>query len=236
MDNMYEHPELIDEYTKGMVRDDLDTFQKGLGNRSNFLYSYIVNKATQFSTVLDVGCATANLSKTLATLRGDLHYVGVDVSMPMLRRAREMHGPRINLAIADLMNPPFRENSIPYVVCAGTINYFENGLAALEAIYRIASRALITELLYMPKSDEQVASIQFSKSYKQPVYFFGQQQLQHTLLQLHLVHPFENLKEQNRYKTLPLNKQPSGFHELAEDQNVFSIMLILEKTVSAPLI
>lgn len=235
MDNIFDTPDIVEKYAKGEFRDT--TPAEGEPDsmpRLAYFINYILDKAPRFRTVLDIGCATANLGGVLARVRKDLNYAGMDISLPMLQRARETHGD-LRLAVGDAMRLPFKPNSVPYVICASTLWYCEDPAAALEAAYRVASRVLMAEIIFTPHVEEGTVATQVVSGHEQKVRLLGSLELQHLLERIHEIQPFKELRDNNRFMHIRYVNDRIGLHEIG-DLQVHSLMAIFEKRISASLI
>ncbi len=94
----------------------------------------------QSCRILELACGTGVFTRPLARNSGGL-IVGVDLSWPMLLRARRLVE-RDGLSNVILMRGsafrlPFVSGSFPYVNCCGALHLFDRPQAALEEIERV---------------------------------------------------------------------------------------------------
>ena len=233
--NMYENQDMVDRYAAGEFRDLVRTgeVRPNLRNELSYFLNYIFDNVPKRRSILDAGCATANIGKFFSFSRNDLYYYGADLSLPMLQKARKTHGP-MRLVNADINHLPFRENSIQYVVCMGTLWYMDDVVASLEALYRVASRALITEIMFLPEHDEGMTTYHEVNGLRQKVRLLGNAELVRTLSRLERVHKFKDLRQKDRFKHYLLNPDKAGLPEL-KDERIQGFLVVLEKMISAPL-
>lgn len=89
---------------------------------------------------LDLACGPGVFTRPLAHIGGGM-VVGLDLSWPMLNRARklaEMDGlSNVIFIRASALNVPFRDAVFPYVNCCGALHLFDRPEAALTEIRRI---------------------------------------------------------------------------------------------------
>ena len=78
--------------------------------------------------VLDVGVGTGYATANLP------HAVGIDLSWEMVSRTLGYGG---DLVLADAISPPFRPESFPTIVCAGSFYYLPDPVRALRAFHRL---------------------------------------------------------------------------------------------------
>lgn len=104
--------------------------------------------------LLDVGCGLADLRRYLAERELDIRYVGVDLTLAILREARRRSG-KVALLQADaIAAPPFRSGSIDVVFCSGVFNLnLGNNREfighALPRLTRLATRCVVANFLHV---------------------------------------------------------------------------------------
>jgi ubiquinone/menaquinone biosynthesis C-methylase UbiE len=89
---------------------------------------------------LEIGCGSGELLCNL--LKRNLAVVGIDLTRSMIEASRALvvkrcEGKRVDAAVADIENLPFREESFNLVVVAGVIEYLGSDEKALRGLYRI---------------------------------------------------------------------------------------------------
>ena len=91
-------------------------------------------------TILDAGCGTGVF--TLDTLTSGAHVIGLDVSLPMLRRAREKAGSYpFRIVLGDMLNLPFPEGCFDRVVSVTALEFIEDGQRAIGELLRVTKRS-----------------------------------------------------------------------------------------------
>jgi ubiquinone/menaquinone biosynthesis C-methylase UbiE len=89
--------------------------------------------------ILDAGCGTGVF--TLDFLSKGAHVVGIDLSLPMLQRAKDKAGDSpLLLASADLLRLPFRKDAFDKLVSVTALEFIENGKMAIEEFFRVVRR------------------------------------------------------------------------------------------------
>lgn len=89
--------------------------------------------------VLDAGCGTGVFTLDLLTFGP--HVIGLDISLPMLRRAGEKARQYpLEIVLGDISNLPFPENSFDKVVSVTAIEFIEDGKGALRELFRVTKR------------------------------------------------------------------------------------------------
>lgn len=89
--------------------------------------------------ILDAGCGTGVF--TLDILSQGAHVVGIDLSFPMLQRAKEKaEAHPLQFVSADLLRLPFREDSFDKVISVTALEFIEDGEKAIEEFFRVTRR------------------------------------------------------------------------------------------------
>lgn len=235
--DIYKSPDIIQRYADGGFRDyaardaDLPAMRKVM----QYFFQYIRDSVPRHRTVLDAGCATGNLGRLLARYRPDLHYIGVDPSEPMLAAARKLAAPGARFAAAQLPALPFKNDSIPVVICAGTLWYCPDIFEALRDLYTVASRVLLAEIMFLPDVDTGCVTTHVVDGMEQQVAIPSHYELQRILQQLFNVRPFKDLRRNNRFTHTEMFADKAGLPEL-EGRRVKAFCAIFEKRISASLI
>jgi len=89
--------------------------------------------------ILDAGCGTGVF--TLDMLSFKTRMIGLDISLPMLRRAKakaESHA--FQIILGDMLNLPSRTSSFDKVVSITALEFIEDGEAAVKELFRATRR------------------------------------------------------------------------------------------------
>lgn len=90
-------------------------------------------------TILDAGGGTGVF--TLDILAFGAHVIGLDISLPMLRRSREKaRGGPLQIVLGDMLNLPFLEGSFDRVVSVTALEFIEDGQGAVRELFRVTKR------------------------------------------------------------------------------------------------
>ena len=93
----------------------------------------------QGEIILDAGCGTGVF--TLDLLSFGPHIIGLDFSLPMLRRAGEKaRRYPFEIVLGNISNLPFRENSFDRVVSVTAMEFIEDGKGAVKELFRVTKR------------------------------------------------------------------------------------------------
>ena len=96
-------------------------------------------KPTQGEVILDAGCGTGVFTLDLLSL--GTRIIGIDISLPMLMRAREKartYHP--HLSLADISILPFRENSFDKVVSVTALEFIEDAKGAVKELFCVTKK------------------------------------------------------------------------------------------------
>jgi ubiquinone/menaquinone biosynthesis C-methylase UbiE len=86
--------------------------------------------------ILDAGCGTGLFTRDFLERGADL--VGLDVSLPMLKRARELCAARkLPLVGGDMLRLPFRDEAFDKVVSVTALEFIHDGKAAVAELFRV---------------------------------------------------------------------------------------------------
>lgn len=91
-------------------------------------------------TLLDVGCGTGFLLDRLATQAPSAHLYGTDLSVGMLKRARERLGERGLLVQAEAERLPFAGASADRVLSVSAFHFFPDPVESASELYRVLRR------------------------------------------------------------------------------------------------
>jgi ubiquinone/menaquinone biosynthesis C-methylase UbiE len=93
----------------------------------------------QDEIILDAGCGTGIF--TLDILSSGSKVIGLDLSLPMLKRAEEkLKRYPVQMVLADMLNLPFPEGSFDKVASITALEFIEDGNAAVGELFRVTKR------------------------------------------------------------------------------------------------
>jgi ubiquinone/menaquinone biosynthesis C-methylase UbiE len=89
--------------------------------------------------VLDAGCGTGVFTHDI--LSSESQVAGLDISFPMLRRAREKSGMYFfSPILGDISSVPFREGSFDKVVSITAIEFIKDAKGAVAELFRVTKK------------------------------------------------------------------------------------------------
>jgi len=90
-------------------------------------------------TILDAGCGTGVFTRDIVSSGSQV--IGLDISFPMLRRAREKSGGvRFHPVWGDISTLPFREESFDKVVSITALEFIAEAKSAVAEFFRITKK------------------------------------------------------------------------------------------------
>jgi len=88
---------------------------------------------------LDAGCGTGIFTSDI--LSHGCHVIGIDISWPMLVRARvKTEGSPFQAAQSDILRLPFKNNLFDKVISVTAIEFIEDAKAAIEELFRVTKK------------------------------------------------------------------------------------------------
>lgn len=122
-------PNFADAYERNVVPAVFDRYARDLVERARPIGAS--------DRILDLGCGTGIVARILRErLGGAANIVGVDVSAPMLEKARSV-APEIDFRQANAMELPFPDGSFDLVLCQEMLQFVPDRLAALREVRRV---------------------------------------------------------------------------------------------------
>jgi len=104
---------------------------------SELMLNYL--KPAPGEMILDAGCGTGVFTRDI--ISGGSQVIGLDISFPMLRRAREKSGGvRFQPIWGDISTLPFREESFDKVVSITALEFIAEAKSAVADLFRVARR------------------------------------------------------------------------------------------------
>lgn len=131
---------------------DLLAPKRDLWRRRNFYYHKTLINLCRFlipdnSTVLEIGCGTGELLKSINPVRG----VGIDISQKMVEIASKKY-PSISWFVSNHENMPNLEDSFDYILMSDLVGYLEDmetDFCEIRRLCRSNTRLIITYSNYM---------------------------------------------------------------------------------------
>lgn len=116
-------------------------FTSGYYHRKEFDIVMEIVKRHKPKRILDVGCATGKILKSLKGMLPSSSFYGCDISSKMLKIAKDNNYSSIH---ADITNLPFKDNSFDFVYTLEVLEHLPNGLIdvekSIEELFRIVTK------------------------------------------------------------------------------------------------
>jgi len=93
------------------------------------------------ATLLELGCGKGFYAKYLQERGSKCSYVGCDIDEKSIKSA--YRGDRIDYVKCDVQRLPFKDKSVPVVLCSEVLEHLTSPYTTLEAITRIATETFI---------------------------------------------------------------------------------------------
>jgi len=95
------------------------------------------------NSVLEVGCGEGHLLDELTTTRAPALAVGTDLSVALMREARDRYPRQVSFLAADVYNLPFADQSFDLVLACEVLEHLDQPERALREIARVSRRDVI---------------------------------------------------------------------------------------------
>lgn len=130
-------------FTTNEIAAGYESWYQTVGRRADVeeksLLKWLLAKYTKPHTILDVGCGTGHFTRWFAEL--GYQVIGLDLSMPMLNVARDIHSqPYLH---GDAYNLPIATQSFDLVVFITTLEFLSDPKKALQEALRVATKGII---------------------------------------------------------------------------------------------
>lgn len=94
----------------------------------------------KFESLLDAGCGTAPMLSLLTKEYPDKHYVGLDLTPEMIRKAKEKKLPNTEFVVGDCENLPFEPESFDIVINSQSFHHYPNPQNFFNSVYKVLKK------------------------------------------------------------------------------------------------
>lgn len=94
----------------------------------------------KFESLLDAGCGTAPMLSLLTKEYTDKHYVGLDLTPEMIRKAKEKKLPNTEFVVGDCENLPFEPESFDIVINSQSFHHYPNPQNFFNSVYKVLKK------------------------------------------------------------------------------------------------
>ena len=111
----------------------------------------IIDKYRDKGKILDVGCGPGYATRFIAKGLPNAEVIGVDLSEPMIKRARTIGKDQSNLSfqLADALNLPYADGEFDLIFSSGSIKLWPNqqqGVFEMSRVLRFGGTVIIVEV------------------------------------------------------------------------------------------
>lgn len=109
------------------------------GKHARGQYKYVLNELQQldFQKILDVGCGTGEILKSITERYSFAQLYGLDISEEMLKQANDKLKGTATLILGDAENITIETNSFDLLLCTDSFHHYPNPQQAISEFYRV---------------------------------------------------------------------------------------------------
>lgn len=109
------------------------------GKHARGQYKYVLNELQQldFQKILDVGCGTGEILKSIKERYSFVQLYGLDISEEMLKQANDKLKGTATLILGDAENITLETNSFDLILCTDSFHHYPNPQQAISEFYRV---------------------------------------------------------------------------------------------------
>lgn len=109
------------------------------GKHARGQYKYVLNELQQldFQKILDVGCGTGEILKSIKERYSFVQLCGLDISEEMLKQANDKLKGTATLILGDAENITLETNSFGLLLCTDSFHHYPNPQQAISEFYRV---------------------------------------------------------------------------------------------------
>lgn len=109
------------------------------GKHARGQYKYVLNELQQldFQKILDVGCGTGEILKSITERYSFAQLYGLDISEEMLKQANDKLKGTATLILGDAENITLETNSYDLLLCTDSFHHYPNPQQAISEFYRV---------------------------------------------------------------------------------------------------
>lgn len=109
------------------------------GKHARGQYKYVLNELQQldFQKILDVGCGTGEILKSITERYSFAQLYGLDISEEMLKQANDKLKGTATLILGNAENITHETNSFDLLLCTDSFHHYPNPQQAISEFYRV---------------------------------------------------------------------------------------------------
>lgn len=157
------------------------------GKHARGQYKYVLNELQQldFQKILDVGCGTGEILKSIKERYSFVQLYGLDISEEMLKQANDKLKGTATLILGDAENITLETNSFDLLLCTDSFHHYPNPQQAISEFYRVLKHGkfLLIADYWKPFPIRQIMNLFISYSNEGDVKIYSKKEIIEFLMQ-----------------------------------------------------
>lgn len=151
------------------------------GKHARGQYKYVLNELQQldFQKILDVGCGTGEILKSITERYSFAQLYGLDISEEMLKQANDKLKGTATLILGDAENITLETNSFDLLLCTDSFHHYPNPQQAISEFYRVLKHGkfLLIADYWKPFPIRQIMNLFISHSNEGDVKIYSKKEI-----------------------------------------------------------
>lgn len=151
------------------------------GKHARGQYKYVLNELQQldFQKILDVGCDTGEILKSIKERYSFVQLYGLDISEEMLKQANDKLKGTATLILGDAENITLETNSFDLLLCTDSFHHYPNPQQAISEFYRVLKHGkfLLIADYWKPFPIRQIMNLFISYSNERDVKIYSKKEI-----------------------------------------------------------
>lgn len=151
------------------------------GKHARGQYKYVLNELQQldFQKILDVGCGTGEILKSIKERYSFVQLYGLDISEEMLKQANDKLKGTATLILGDAENITLETNSFDLLLCTDSFHHYPNPQQAISEFYRVLKHGkfLLIAYYWKPFPIRQIMNLFISYSNEGDVKIYSKKEI-----------------------------------------------------------
>lgn len=151
------------------------------GKHARGQYKYVLNELQQldFQKILDVGCGTGEILKSIKERYSFVQFYGLDISEEMLKQANDKLKGTATLILGDAENITLETNSFDLLLCTDSFHHYPNPQQAISEFYRVLKHGkfLLIADYWKPFPIRQIMNLFISYSNERDVKIYSKKEI-----------------------------------------------------------
>lgn len=151
------------------------------GKHARGQYKYVLNELQQldFQKILDVGCGTGEILKSIKERYSFVQLYGLDISEEMLKQANDKLKGTATLILGDAENITLETNSFDLLLCTDSFHHYPNPQQSISEFYRVLKHGkfLLIADYWKPFPIRQIMNLFISYSNERDVKIYSKKEI-----------------------------------------------------------